>query len=236
MDLSNEDKPESNLSQQPTIDDRIKELRDEGHDNAEIARILHQEGYGTHEIMKRRLPLKALKTKPSDDDSVMGAITGTTKGPGYLDEFKMMIQRQIGRSRELTEVFYNIGLGTLLASLSKSGMGIEEFRKIALKQEGLREALEKAGETAFKALEYYQSNLITKVETERDEARAYSSLLETEVSSLKRNSDPKFRLEKMIHTCIFSGNVDPNTLMALIDKWLSIELAEIKLEMLVKNE
>lgn len=176
---------------------------------------------------------RPIRGKEVSEEQVQAVILGPeTKTPGYLDEFKKMIQSQISRSRELTEVFYNIGLGILLASLSKSGMNITEFRAIALKNEGIREALEKAGETAFKALEYYQSDLITKVEEERDEARVYASQLETQVDELTKNVDPKFRLEKMIHTYLFSGNVDSNTLMTLIDKWMSIELTEVKMEML----
>lgn len=248
------------LAGQPAIEERIKELIAEGVDKEIQPLILEDEGYpppalvakygGVYAKAKRDLKngalvksgdtyitglaaTKVLKTKGVSEEQVQNVILGPeTRTPGYLDEFKTMIQREISRSRELTEVFYNIGLGTLLASLSKSGVSIEEFRKIALKQEGLREALEKAGETAFKALEYYRSDLITKVETERDDARAYVTVLETERDDLMKNLDPKFRLEKMIHTYLFSGNVDPNTLMALIDKWLSIELAEVKLEML----
>lgn len=220
--------------EKPTIDERIKELKAEGKDPKEITRILYEEGYSTHEIMRRHLPLKSLKTKPEDDESIMGAIAGTTKGPGYLDELKMMIQNQIRKSRQLTEVFFNIGLGTLLASLSKAGISIDDFRKIALSEEGkgLREALEKAGETAFKAIEYYQSDLITKVEKERDEARAYASILETKVNEAFEKLDPKFRLEKMIQTYLFSGNVDPDILNTLLDKWLSMETAGLKLELM----
>lgn len=216
--------------ERPTIDERIKELRDLGASNKTITQTLYEEGYSTHDIMKRHLPLKSLKKRPEDDSSVMGAIAGTTKGAGYLEEFKTMIQHQISRSRELTDVFYNIGLGTLLASLRKSGISIEAFRKIALTREGLREALEKAGETAFKALEYYESDLITKVETERDEARAYATVLETRVNDFVKQLDPKLRLEKMIQAYLFSGKVEPDTLMTLIDKWLEMETAEIKME------
>ena len=212
----------------PTIDDRIEQLREEKKSNAEITQILYEEGYSTNDIMRRHLPLKSLKRKPEDVSSVTDAIAGTTKGPGYLDEFKTMIQQQISRSRELTDVFFNVGLGTILAALRKSGLSMEDFRKIALDKKGLREALQEAGETAFKALEYYQSDLITKVEAERDEARSYASILEVKTNELVQQIDPKLRLEKMIVTYLLSGRVEPDTLMSLIDKWMSMEMAEIK--------
>ncbi len=215
------------------IDERIEQLRAEEKNDREITRILYDERYATTEIMKRKLSLAHLrKKKPTSSASVHDAIAGTTKGPGYLDEFKTMIQQQISRSRELTDVFYNIGLGTLLASLSKSGLSMEDFRKIALKKEGLREALESAGKTVFKALEYFESDLIVKVEKERDEARAYSTILESRVNKMLKSLDPKFRLEKMIQTYLFSGNVDPDTMDRLLDKWLAMEVTEVKLELI----
>ena len=233
MSAREEKEKENQLEEKPGIDERIEQLKKAGvTDNKKITQILYAEGYSTHEIMRRHLPLKALKKKPDDDESVMSAIGGTTKGPGYLEEFKTMIQQQISRSRQLTDVFYNVGLGALLAALRKSGIEIEDFRKIALTREGLQGALMKSGETIFKALEYYESDLVTKVEDERDEARAYASLLETRVGTLIKNLDPKLRLEKMIQTYLFSGNVVPETLLALIDKWLALEIGVVKLEMI----
>lgn len=222
--LKKEEKKEEPV---PKIGERIKQLKGQGYDNKEITSILYQEGYNTKEIMEHHLPLRTLKMKPSDDESVMGAMAGTTKGPGYLDELKRMIQVQIGRSRELTEVFYNIGLGGMLAALSKSGIGMDEFEKIALKQEGLRDALRTAGETIFKALEYYQSDLVTKVEAERDEARAYAATMEATLEDLNKELDPKLRMEKMIYTYLLSGASEPETLITLIDKWLGMELSEL---------
>jgi len=71
-----------------------------------------------------------------------------------------MIRAQISRSRELAQICTNVGLGVLLASLKKSGLSIEEFRNIAMESGFLKEALQKAAETAFKALEYYESDKI----------------------------------------------------------------------------
>jgi len=216
----------------PTIDERIAELEVEGKTRGEMVLILYAEGYNTREIMERKLPLKALKARPESEDSIMGAIAGTAKGSGYLDEFKTMIRSQISRSRELTEVCSDVGMGVLLAGLSKSGVTMDEFQRIALKREGLREALVRAGETTFKALEYYQSDLVSKVEEERDEARAYSSYLAAQWEDIAKQLDPKFRLEKMIHTYLLSGGADSAVLISLIDKWLSIEMGAVKLEMM----
>lgn len=230
-DPSNE-KPSAREEPQPNIDERLDQLKAQGYDKKEITQILHQEGYNTRDIMERHLPLRSLKRRPTDEDSIMGVMAGTSKGPGYLEELKAMIQTQIGRSRELTEAFSNIGLGIVLASLRKSGMPIDRFKDIALNKGSLMTALERAGETAFKALEYYQSDLVTKVEDERDEARVYASVLETKVRALMKDLDPKFRLEKMILTYLLSGAPEPDTLMTLIDKWLSIELAEVRMEVI----
>ena len=107
---------------------------------------------------------------------------------------------------------------------------MDDFRKIVGSPEEMREALEKAGDTAFKALEYYKSDLITRVEKERDEARAYATVLGTQVDEFVKKLDPKLRMEKMIQTYLFGGKVEPDTLMTLIDKWLAMEAAEIKME------
>jgi hypothetical protein len=232
--VSEDEKDEEDEETRPMITDRIEQLKKLGKNNAEIVVTLYDEGYSTKEIMEQHLPLKALKAKQEEraDSQIMGIIEGTTKGTGYLNELKGMIRSQISRSRELTEFFYNVGIGTLLASLRKSGIGIEDFRKIALEQEGLKKALTAAGETAFKALEYYQSDMVGKVEAERDEARAYASVLETRTGEFVKQLDPRFRLERMIQAYLLSGNVDADTLTTLIDKWLSIEVADVKLELM----
>jgi len=211
------------------IDDRIKQLTEAGvTDKNQLVLTLYQEGYSTHLIMKRHLPLKALKRKKEkQEQSVLGAIEGGVKGPGYLEEFKNMIRSQISRTKDLTDEFYNLGFGVLLASLQKSGLTVEEFRKIVTKEGSLKAAFKRAGETAFKALEYYQSDLVTNVEKERDEARAYSAILESRIAEVKRNIDPKVRLEKMIYNLVLlSGTVkiDPNALSDLLDRWLRLEV------------
>lgn len=213
----------------PNIVDRIKQLREQKKSNSEIAVILYDEKYATTEIMKQRLPLAALRTrKKAQESSVQDTIAGSSKGPGYLDEFKGMIRGQINRSRILTETFSNVGLAVLLAGLSKSGVSMDDFRKIVGSPEEMRVALEKAGETAFKALEYYQSDLITTVEKERDEARAYSTILETQAEDLVKQLDPRVRFERMIQAYLFSGRCEPEPLITLIDKWMAMEVTGIK--------
>lgn len=210
------------------IDERIRQLENEGFDKANITIKLYQEGYSTHEIMKRHLPLKVLKReKESPETSVLGAVEGAVKGTGFLQEFKDMVRAQIGRTRELTDEFYNLGLSVLLASLHKAGLSMDDFRKIASQEGPLREAFKKANDTVFKALEYYQSDLITRVENERDEARAFASLLEGQIEEVKKKIDPKIRLEKMVYNLVLlsgSVKVDPEALMSLVDKWLQLEV------------
>ena len=212
----------------PPIDERIQQLEAGGKTKQEITLKLYQEGYSTHEIMKRHLPLKKLKrTIPREESSLQGAVEGGVKGTGYLQEIKDMVRSQVGRTRELTDEFYNLGLGTLFAALSKSGVSMDEFKKIVTQQEPLREAFRSAGETVFKALAYYQSDLITRVEEERDEARAYASLLDASLADVKRRIDPKVRLEKMIYNLVLlSGTVkmDPDTLTSLVHEWLDIQV------------
>lgn len=210
------------------IDQRVKELEEEGLSKPEIVLCLYDEGYPTQDIMKRGFSLRHLaRRKKSTDEELLAAMRGAVRGEGYLQELKNMFRSEISRTRELTEFFYDVGLGVLLAALRKSGIDIDDFRRMTMERGAVRDILNKAGEAAFKALEYYQSDLITKVEVERDEARAYASLLEAQLDDIKRKLDPKFRLEKMIYNMVLlSGTmkVDPNTLMTLVDKWLELEV------------
>ncbi len=218
------------------IDERIKELQEKGLSKEEIVRIMYMEGYPTSKLMMRGLPLAALgkETEAITDRGVMAGIQGRTRGEGYLEELKEMIRGEISRTRELTELFYDVGLGVLLAALRKSGMKIDDYRKIALERGAVREALKVAGETAFKALEYYESDLVGKLEAERDEARVAYSLVAAQLKELTESLEPKIRLERMIHTYLASGNVDANVLTTLIDKWLSIEIVGLKAGAMLK--
>lgn len=224
-----ETEPEPGLGElKKPIDERIDELKEEGKTPSEIVLILYEEEYSTHEIMKRGLPLRALK-HPSEKtaEPSVSLIEGTVKGTGALQEFKELIRVQISKTRDLSEAFYNLGLGVLLASLSKAGISIEDFRKIATQEGPLKDALKTAGDTAFKALEYYHSDLITHVETERDEARAYASLLETRVEEIKKIMDPKVRMEKMIYNLVLlSGTVkmDPEALEKVLSSYIGLEV------------
>ena len=218
------------LKPEVPIDERIKQLKEEGLEKEEIVKTLYKEGYSTQDIMTRGYPLAALRKQRRNeltDDAVQASIRGVTRGEGYLQELKDMIRAQISRSRELAQICTNVGLGVLLASLRKSGLSIEEFRNIAMESGLLKEALQKAAETAFKALEYYESDKIEKLEAERDEARAYATLLESKLEKVMRSMDPKLRLEKMIYNLVLlSGatKIDYNVLMKLVEKWLSMEV------------
>jgi len=220
----------------PPIEDRVKELRAEGLSEADIVLRLYDEGYPTQNIMKMGFSLRHLaRRKKMEEKDLMTTLEGPAgRGEGYLAELKTMIRAEISRTRELTELFYDVGLGVLLAALRKSGMKIEDYRKIALERGAVREALKTAGETAFKALDYYESDTISKLEEERDEARVAYSLIAAKLKELTESLDPKIRLEKMIHTYLASGNVDANVLTTLIDKWLNVEVVGLKTGVMVK--
>jgi hypothetical protein len=221
----------------PPIEERVKELRAEGLSEADVVLRLYDEGYPTHDIMKMGFSLRHLakRRKMEEEKDLMTTLEGPAgRAEGYLAELKTMIRNEISRTRELTELFYDVGLGVLLAALRKSGMKIEDYRKIALERGAIREALKMAGETAFKALEYYDSDMIGKLEEERDEARLAYSLVAAQLKELTESLEPKIRLEKMIHTYLASGNVDANVLTTLIDKWLSIEVIGFKAGVMVK--
>jgi len=220
----------------PPIEERVKELRAEGLSEADIVLRLYDEGYPTHDIMKMGFSLRHLaRRRKMEEGDMMASLEGPAgRGEGYLAELKTMIRSQISRTRELTELFYDVGLGVLLAALRKSGMKIEDYRKIALERGAIRDALKMAGDTAFKALDYYESDVVTKLEEERDEARVAYSLVAAQLKELTESLDPKIRLEKMIHTYLASGNVDANVLTTLIDKWLSIEVVGLKAGVMVK--
>lgn len=224
--------PEERLS----FEERLEELEKRGLEKKAVCRTLVLEDYNNRLIVakfgglyaKVMREIKAEKGK--EEAPLLGAIAGTAKGPGWLDEVKDMIRSQVSRSRELTEVFSDVGLGVLLAGLSKSGVTMEEFQRIALKREGLRDSLIRAGETAFKALEYYQSDLVSKVEAERDFARGEYIRLAADMRKLSEQLDPPFRLERMINNYVLSGGADPTVLMPMIREWLGMERPKIDLE------
>ncbi len=224
--------------ERPDFEDRLKELEASGKGKNDVCRTLIFEGYNPRLLVAKfggryaKVAREIKAEKGKEEAPLLGAIAGPTKGAGWLDEMKEMVRSQMSRSRELTEVFSDVGLGILLASLSKSGMSMEEFQRIALKREGLRDSLIRAGETAFKALEYFESDLVSSVEAERDDARAYASYLESQWVTLSKQLDPKFRLEKMIQTYLLSGGADGGILMSMIDKWLGIEFTDMRLELM----
>lgn len=230
--MSDDNSEKLPIDERSPIDERIKELKEQNPDitPTELVNIIHSEGYRTTEMMKHGLQLRLLaadtsKKKPSEptDTNIQTAIAGYTKGKGYVEEFQSMVRAQISKSKEFTEFFYSIGMGVLLGGLNKSGMTMDEFRKIALEENGLRAALARSGETAFKALEYYQSDLITKVETERDEARAAYVVTNARLEELAKGLTPGVRLERMITAYLLSGDVTAEALSELLDRWLNME-------------
>lgn len=224
---------------QEDFEERIKVLKEEGKTNKEICLILEHEGVnpqliitqfgGAYTAAKRDERKQAEASQESAEDRVQLDLQGRGGKDGWLVEIQTMIAAQVQKSRELTTFCFNQGLAVLLASLYKTGMTMDDFRKIALTQTGLAEALQKAAEIPYKALDAFESDRYALLENERDGARMYASTLEVSRDELMKNLDPKIRLERMIISYLLSGNVDPNVLTPLIDKWLSLELEEIKM-------
>jgi hypothetical protein len=166
-----------------------------------------------------------------EDEQAQVAIAGPTEGMGYLQELKDMIRAEIGRTRELTEAFYDYGISVLLAALSKTGTSMEEFRKVAKGEVSLKTALSKAAETVFKALDLYQSDVVQRfeeriraLEEERDEARATYAHAVAKMKELarvvERFLEPLLRFERLIIFYLASCKVNANVLAMLLDKWL----------------
>jgi len=209
-------------SQLPPIKSRIAELKKEGiTDRKELAHALYSEGYPTTEIMHARLPIKGLKGRTAarsgklDDDSTQAIIASGTRGTGYMQELKDMVRRQVSLSSEFASACTNAGIQVVLSALRRTELKPEELRRVFTDKDNLKDVVGKATETALKALEYYDSDRITEVESERDEARAYACLLEAQIDDIKRRLDPKFRLEKMIYNLVLlsgTARVDPNAL------------------------
>jgi len=200
-------------SQLPPIKSRIAELKKEGiTDRKEIAHALYSEGYPTAEIMRSRLPIRGLKSRTvagrgkMDDDSTQAILASGTRGTGYMQELKDMVRRQVSLSSEFASACTNAGVQVVLSALRRTELKPEEVRRVFTDKDNLKAVVDKATETALKALEYYDSDRITKVENERDEARAYACLLEAQIDDIKRRLDPKFRLEKMIYNLVCSDD------------------------------
>jgi len=215
----------------PPIEERIKELKEKGLTKEEMAYILHAEGYPTKAMLEAHIPINVLKRgrpKGLTEEDVMSAVRGTVRGEGFLQEFKNMIRAQISRSRELTEFCTNLGLGVLFAALRRSGISIDDFRRISTSEGALRESLTRAAETAFKAIDYYDAEKIEELERERDEARVAYSMVAAQLKDMQRRLSPRATLEKIIYAYLMSGNVDANVLSSLIDKLLGLELKEVR--------
>jgi hypothetical protein len=165
-----------------------------------------------------------------EDEQAQVAIAGPTEVTGYLQELKDMIRAEIGRTRELTEAFYDYGISVLLVAISKSG-SMEDFKKVAKGEISLKAALSRAAETVFKALDLYQSDAVQRfeerirvLEEERDEARAAHAYAVAKMKELarvvERSLEPLLRFERLIIFYLTSCKVNANVLAMLLDKWL----------------
>lgn len=223
-------------SDNPPISERIAELKKEKLSKREIAQTLYNEGYPTSEMMRNGYPPVLLSSRRSkenlSDESVQAALRGATRGPGYLNELKSMIQKQISLSREFAESCTTAGVKVLFAALKIGGVNEEDISNITKDVGTLENVVNKATQAALKAIEYYDMEHIKRLEDERNEARAAYSLVAAQLRELQRNLEPRKTLERLIHSYIVSGNTDGNVLTALIDKLLSMEMHELQSEVL----
>lgn len=219
----------------PPIDERIEELKKEKLGKREIAQALYEEGYSTQEMMHNGYPPSLLagrsKRKLSDED-VQAAVRGATRGPGYLQELKSMIQKQISLSREFAESCTTAGVKVLFAALKRGSVSEEDISRITRDVGALENVVDKATQTALKAIEYYNVEHIKQLEEERNEARVAYSLAVAQLKDQQRRLEPRKSLERLIYTYIVSGNTDGNVLTTLIDKLLTMEMGKVQSEVL----
>jgi hypothetical protein len=218
----------------PPIEERIKELRKEKLNNFDMAQVLYKEGYPTQQILKAGLPLRKAGRKVSEGDELVEKLASSTKWPGYAEELKELIRKQISLSREFAEACTEAGVQVVFAALKKTNLATDDLRKIFTNKEALTDAVSKAAETALKAIEAYDSDAMRRVEEERDEARAAYAFAVAKLKQLEKALDPALSVEKMIHTYLMSGNVDPNVFSQLMDNWLELRLNIVKMEAIEK--
>jgi len=223
----------------PPIDTRIEQLKKDGYGRRDIAQTLYNEGYSTRDMMSRGYPPNLISKKKKgealSDESVRMTIAGAARGPGYLDELKKMIRAQISLSREFAEACTNAGVQVVFSALKRTNLSTDEVRQIFKNVEALTNVVDKATETALKALEYYDSERIERLEEERNEARVAYSLAAAQLKEMQRRMKPKAILERLLYAYIVSGNTDANMLTALIDKLLSLEMGELQSKVVARE-
>ena len=237
--LKKEEKPPKEIPISPeekaSFEERLEELKASEMNKHDICRTLALENYNPSLLMTqfgglyRKVANEIKAERAKDEDSHIAAMAGITKGEGYLAEQKDFIRFEFSRNTVVMKFVVDLGYAVFLAALSKTGVPPEDLLK---NPDDLLKALTPLREMVFKAIQYYDSDKINKVEGERDEARAYSSYLAAQWEDIAKQLDPKFRLEKMINTYLFSGSADTDLLLSLIDKWLSIEMGAIRLELM----
>jgi len=220
--------PKKLPSELPPIGERVSELEKEGLSRQEVARRLYMEGYPTAEIMRAHFPIRGLRSYP--ELRPVESMKETTKWPGYAEELKELIRKQISLSREFAEACTEAGVQVVFAALKKTNLATDDLRKIFTNKEALTDAVSKAAETALKAIEAYDSDAMRRVEEERDEARAAYAFAVAKLKQLEKALGPALSIEKMIHTYLMSGNVAPNLLMVLMGKWLVLKLEALKVK------
>jgi arsenate reductase-like glutaredoxin family protein len=227
----------------PPLWEVVEELKDQGLGKEEVAQKLSDMGFPKTVIAYAGFPVGGLGR--IGERSLEEQVKGTTRGPGYAEELKELIRKQISLSREFAEACTEAGVQVVFAALKKTNLATEDLKKIFANKEALTEIVSKTTETALKSIEAYNSDLIKKMEEEwnerlrkledeRDEARAALRYAVAKLKQLEKALDPVLSVEKMIYTYLMSGNTDHNVFSMLMDKWLELRLEMVRMEAIEK--
>jgi hypothetical protein len=215
-----------------SFEERLKDLEATEMSKHDICRTLVLENYNNRLIVATfgglyaKVVREVKEERAKEEDSHIAALAGTAKGEGYLDEQKARMRFEFSRDTVVMKFIVDLGWMAFFAGLPKTDIPPEKILVMASDPEGFPKALAPISETVIKALKYYQSEAVSKVEAERDEARAAYTVLKTQVDDLAKKLTPGIRLERMITAYLLSGNVTPEALSELLGtyrQWLSME-------------
>lgn len=238
--LKKEEEPPKEIPVSPeeraSFEERLEELEASETNKHDICRTLALENYnpgllvGKFGGLYRKVAREIKAERAKEEDSHMAALAGPAKGEGYLDVQKERIRSEFSRDTVVMKFVVDLGWWVFLAALSKAGIPPETIRMMASDPEGLSKALVPIRETVFKALEYYDPDKINKVEGERNEAQLYAAKVEVAIDNLKNQMTPRNELLQLIMACLMSGSFNVDAYTILLNKLLSLEVAEVGLE------
>lgn len=219
-----------------SFEERLKELEASEMNKHDICRTLVLEDYNNRLIVAKfgglyaKVVREIKAERGTEDESHLGALAGTAKGEGYLDEQKARIRFEFSRDTVVMKFVVDLGWAAFLAGLSKAGIPPDNLRMVASDPESFSKVLMPIRETVCNAIKYYQSDAVSKVEGERDEARAAYTIVRSQLEDLAKGLTPGIRLERMITAYLLSGNVTPEVTVELVERWINMEEMELRKE------